>query len=197
MNELWANFLGYLSLYRSYIIPVFVLGIFLTAIVWVLMKKRSTKYTENPFRTLFCSCVLSLSVAVIIIMTLYGRTQGTEFAFRLRLFGSYIEAFGNKNIEILLQIIMNIVMFVPVGLFLPCCFQKFEKNRFVLLGELILSGTIELIQGITKIGMFEFDDILGNVLGAEIGFGIYWILSRSFRKVKLGRRGNSNEKNKS
>ena len=92
MNELWANFLGYLSLYRSYIIPVFVLGIFLTAIVWVLMKKRSTKYTENPFRTLFCSCVLSLSVAVIIIMTLYGRTQGTEFAFRLRLFGSYIEA---------------------------------------------------------------------------------------------------------
>ncbi len=90
MNELWANFLGYLSLYRSYIIPVFVLGIFLTAIVWVLMKKRSTKYTENPFRTLFCSCVLSLSVAVIIIMTLYGRTQGTEFAFRLRLFGSYI-----------------------------------------------------------------------------------------------------------
>ena len=165
MNELWANFLGYLSLYRSYIIPVFVLGIFLTAIVWVLMKKRSTKYTENPFRTLFCSCVLSLS--------------------------------GNKNIESLLQIIMNIVMFVPVGLFLPCCFQKFEKNRFVLLGALILSGTIELIQGITKIGMFEFDDILGNVLGAEIGFGIYWILSRSFRKVKLGRRGNSNEKNKS
>ena len=113
------------------------------------------------------------------------------------MFGSYIEAFGNKNIEILLQIIMNIVMFVPVGLFLPCCFQKFEKNRFVLLGALILSGTIELIQGITKIGMFEFDDILGNVLGAEIGFGIYWILSRSFRKVKLGRRGNSNEKNKS
>lgn len=127
MNELWANFLGYLSLYRSYIIPVFVLGIFLTAIVWVLMKKRSTKYTENPFRTLFCSCVLSLSVAVIIIMTLYGRTQGTEFAFRLRLFGSYIEAFGNKNIEILLQIIMNIVMFVPVGLFCPVAFRSLRK----------------------------------------------------------------------
>lgn len=145
-------------------------------------EKRSTNYTENPFRTLVCGCVLSLSVAVIVIMTLYERTPGTVFAFRLQLLGSYREAFSNGNIEILLQIIMNIVMFAPVGLFLPCCFRKFERNRFILLGAFFLSGAIEIIQGITKIGMFESDDIVGNVLGAEIGFGIYWILNRVFRK---------------
>lgn len=38
MNELWANFLGYLSLYKGHMVPILVLGIFLMSIVWTLMK---------------------------------------------------------------------------------------------------------------------------------------------------------------
>ena len=65
---------------------------------------------------------------------------------------------------------MNVVMFVPIGLLLPCCFRKFEKNKRIFLTALICSSGIELLQGIFKIGMLETDDVLGNVLGAEIGF---------------------------
>ena len=90
-------------------------------------------------------------------------------------FGLYIEAFPEGDVEVWLQILMNVVMFVPIGLLVPCCFQKFEKNKRIFLTALICSSEIELLQGILKIGMLETDDVLGNVLGAEIRFLIWWV----------------------
>lgn len=36
---------------------------------------------------------------------------------------------------------------------------------------LLLSGCIELIQLVGRIGLFEFDDIFGNTIGGLIGCG--------------------------
>ena len=41
---------------------------------------------------------------------------------------------------------------------------------------LFFSVTIETIQFFNKIGVFEIDDILGNILGAQIGLGLYSLL---------------------
>lgn len=79
---------------------------------------------------------------------------------------------------------MNVVIFVPIGLFLPSCFEKFEKNKPLFLTALISSKSIEIVQGVARIGMFELDDILGNVVGAEIGFGVYWGMKVLFKKCK-------------
>lgn len=38
----------------------------------------------------------------------------------------------------------------------------------------MISILIETAQGVMHVGMFEVDDMLGNVLGAEIGFGAYY-----------------------
>lgn len=77
---------------------------------------------------------------------------------------------------------MNIVMFVPVGILLPCCFQWFEKNKRVFLFIVIFSGIIECTQGIFRMGMFEADDILGNVLGAELGFSLFYLVRKICQK---------------
>lgn len=146
----------------------------------VLVKTGYTKYSEKPVSAIISGLFLSFSIAVVIVMTIYGRTPGDKFAFRFLPFDSYIEVFVSGNVEVLLQIIMNVVMFVPVGLFLPCCFKAFEKNRTVFLSTLAASVGIELIQGIARLGMFELDDILGNVLGAEIG---YWIWRGGSKRI--------------
>ena len=107
-------------------------------------------------------------------MTILGRTSGKEFEVRLLPFGSDIEAFLEGDVEVLLQNIMNVVMFVPSGLLLPCCFEKLEKNKRIFLTVLICSSGIELLQGILKIGMLEMDDVLGNVCSErrlDFGFG--------------------------
>lgn len=178
MDTLLATFWGYLKIYQSYIRQVWIIGLFFEVIFLILLKKGYTKYTEKNVTIMLCGLLLSFSIAVVITMTLYGRTPREEFAFRFQLFGSYIEVFQDNNVELLLQIVMNVVMFVPLGIFLPCCFQIFEKNWLLFLMAVLCSGSIEFIQGITRIGMFELDDLLGNVVGAEIGFFIWWIISK-------------------
>ena len=52
-------------------------------------------------------------------------------------------------------------------------FRYLEKTRWVLVGTFICSVGIELNQGFAKIGYFEVDDILNNVLGTLFGEMVY------------------------
>lgn len=174
MDSLVSNFWGYLHLYQSKMPCIIISGILIELLFLLIQKMGYLKYKNKSFLISLCGLLLSFSIAWVINMTVIGRTPGTEFAFRFQPFGSYIEAFREGDVEVLLQIIMNVVMFVPIGLFLPCCFEKFEKNKVLLLTAFVCSGGIELIQGIMRIGMFELDDVLGNVIGAEVGFLIWW-----------------------
>ena len=68
-------------------------------------------------------------------------------------------------------------MFIPVGLLLGILGWK------GVLWATGISGAIELIQLITCRGLFEFDDIIHNTLGAVIGFGLYVLLKRVKKDV--------------
>lgn len=181
MDRLLKNFWAYLEIYSVRILPTLVIGTIIE-VMFLFILKKCVKNKEKPVWTVICGTFLSLAIAAIIVMTLYGRIPGTEYSFRLQLFGSYIESFRERDVETLLQIIMNVVMFIPMGFFLPGCFKRFEKNRYVFFVALISSGTIELIQGFARIGMFELDDILGNVLGAEVG---YWIWRGVLKGIEI------------
>lgn len=182
MEQLIRIFFGYLQLYTSRIIPILILGVFFGCIFLFLTYKGYIVCKQKSYNRIITGMLLALSVALVIVMTLYGREPRIEYIFRFQLFGSYMEAFRERNVELLLQIIMNIFMFVPIGLLLPCCFKRFEKNKRVLFLAILFSGIIECIQGIFKIGMFEVDDILGNAFGAELGFLLYYFLHKTYQK---------------
>lgn len=141
-----------------------------------LKKLGYVTYKEKSFKTNICTVLLSFSIALIFNMTILGRNQDIEYRFRFQPFASCVIAFENKDVVLLLQIIMNIVLFIPLGILLPCCFTRFEKNKKMILIVAVCSFGIELFQGITRIGMFEVDDILGNVLGAEIGYFMWHVM---------------------
>lgn len=183
MNTLISNFFGYLQLYTSRIIPILIIGGVLECIFLFFAYKGYIQYKQKAYIRIITSVLLSLSIALIIVMTLYGRRPGIESEYRFQVFASYIEVFREKNAEVLLQIIMNIVMFIPVGLLLSCCFIWFEKNKRVFLCIIIFSGFIECTQGIFKMGMFEIDDILGNVFGAEVGFFLFYLAHKIYQKI--------------
>lgn len=179
MGTLIHNFFGYIKIYFPRIIPILIIGIILQCICVFFAKKGYIKYKYNLKLIPIRSMCLSLSFAIVIVMTLYGREPQITYSFRLQLFWSYIEAFKQKNVELLLQIIINIFMFIPIGFFLPCCFEKFEKNRILIRTAILFSGGIECVQGIMKLGMFELDDILGNAIGAQLGFIVYYFLNKT------------------
>ena len=65
------------------------------------------------------------------------------------------------------QILLNIVMFIPVGMVLSG--KVGWKGILIAAG---LSAMIEITQLVTHRGLFEFDDIIHNTLGATAGYGL-------------------------
>lgn len=72
--------------------------------------------------------------------------------------------------------IENIVMFIPLGLFMPMLFKGFRHilSFTVLAG--CLSVLLESVQLITGRGYCQMEDVLTNTLGAIIGFVGYLYL---------------------
>lgn len=185
MRDLIYNFWNYLKLYSPRILPITIISLIVGSILFIVAKKGYMKKRSQKRYTIVSGLLFSLSIAVVFVLTLYGREKGEKYSYCFLMLSSYREAFQHGNTEILLQIIMNIVMFIPIGVSLPLCFERFEKNRFLLGTALSISVFIECIQGIVRIGMFELDDILGNVAGAEIGFVLYHILYFIMKKRRM------------
>lgn len=78
----------------------------------------------------------------------------------------------------LLNLIGNVVGFVPLGFFPPMLFKKkswfWRTLSFGLLAILLIEST----QLVTGIGEFDVDDILLNMLGVFLGRASYWLFFR-------------------
>lgn len=105
--------------------------------------------------------------------TMFMRFGGSMRGFQLHPFYSYREAWQTFSKVDWRNIIINILMFIPFGFLLPVIskgFQRFWKTYLAGLGFTLLIETAQLI---TARGLFDVDDIINNVLGAMIGYGIY------------------------
>jgi len=186
MSELlYLNFRGYLRSNLSEIKWVFVFALFFLALFYFLFKKRCAK-------NFWGLVLLSFNCAFIFVMTLFGRAMGETYRYTLVPFESYFVVITEGDMEILLQILMNIAMYIPLGLLLPRCFTLFERYRYIFLVAVISSVGIELVQGIFRLGLFEVDDIINNTLGSMIGMGIYALFHRFKNSTKVERRLNMN-----
>lgn len=67
----------------------------------------------------------------------------------------------------------NVVLFVPLGWFLPALFPGLRRFWRTVLTAAGLIAAVEMIQLFTLLGVCDVDDLLLNTLGAAIGFGIY------------------------
>jgi glycopeptide antibiotics resistance protein len=80
----------------------------------------------------------------------------------------------------------NILLFIPLGVFLPILYRKKFWN--VVLLAALTSVLIELAQAFNMIfGYYRYvdiDDVLLNTFGAIIGYGIYRLLSPKDKKYK-------------
>jgi len=83
----------------------------------------------------------------------------------------YLNGFVSfKNFSV--NIIGNLIAFIPYGIFLPLIFKKINKYYKFLIVMIIIVVIIELLQFITMSGSCDIDDLILNVFGASI---IYFI----------------------
>jgi len=95
-------------------------------------------------------------------------------------FGEYIQLLKQGRIEmqyVLLQLISNILLFLPAGTLLPLCFNKFKSLKTML--TLIPCFFItEICQLIKKVGSFDIDDIILYFCGMVLGYTVYKFISK-------------------
>ena len=72
-----------------------------------------------------------------------------------------------------INLLGNIIMFIPLGWFLPSLWEKFRSFWRTILSVVLLMTSVEIFQLLTLLGSCDTDDLMLNVLGAAIGFVIY------------------------
>ena len=93
---------------------------------------------------------------------------------------------GYRNLSTV-NLLGNFVLFMPMGMLLPCAFQKLDRFWKVTLTVLGMVVAVEIVQGILRVGSVDIDDVLFNVIGAMIGYGLIRIpfIYNFFKKINL------------
>lgn len=109
----------------------------------------------------------------------YGRLSHTTYQYNLELFAEikrFIVHYKYFTLEELVtNLFGNIFAFSPYGYLLP--FIRKKKTGFfaVLCSTFGFSLTIETMQLVFKLGVFDVDDLLLNTIGGIIGYCIFFI----------------------
>lgn len=76
-----------------------------------------------------------------------------------------------------INLLGNILMFIPLGFLLPKVFPRLGKFwKSLLTAALIIIG-VEVLQLLTLLGTCDIDDLILNLIGAAIGYGLYKLFS--------------------
>ena len=84
----------------------------------------------------------------------------------------------------LINIVGNMVAFMPFGFFLPIISRRSRKWYNTVSFGLIFSLILETLQLIFKVGSFDVDDMLLNTVGAGLGFLVYRTVQRTRDKMR-------------
>ena len=129
--------------------------------------------------------LLTEYVVVILCSTVFFR-PGTESRKHIFTpFWSY-NAIQEGKEELLVENIMNVMAFVPVGLLMGAGIKGLKWWHALYVGA-CLSVSIEILQFVFKKGFLEFDDVMHNTLGCMIGYGVYAVARYGFERISKRR----------
>jgi len=87
-------------------------------------------------------------------------------------------AHGISRSHAFINLAGNVVMFIPLGAALPTLWTRLRSfGRCMGYSALILL-TVELVQLFTLLGSADIDDLILNLVGTAMGFGIFRLLNK-------------------
>lgn len=149
------------------------------------MKYKGTK--KYPFAKVILWLMLAGYIAVVITVTMLRGDgyNGTNF----HLFRAWREAWNNFSFKNWANVLLNVAMFVPLGVLLPWIHKLFRKWYVGISCSFGFSLVIEIFQYVTSRGLFDIDDLFANTLGVVFGYGLFMaIYSAVTKKEKKAKR---------
>lgn len=155
--------------------PTVIVTILICIILWALISQKameSQRYNKifKWINTIFfCG-----TVTIILYITIVSRASDKS---EVCLIPFYSFVMAMKQPEMYRSMLMNVLLFEPIGLTLPFALpDKLHKKPIITIGfGFLLSVSIELMQYLFYLGRAEVDDVLCNTLGCAIGTVAYLI----------------------
>ena len=149
--------------------------------VWLWHRKRGGSIN---WKRLISLAMLLCYTAVVISVTLFR----AELALypNTHLFRAWREAWNTFSVRSWGNLLLNIAMFVPLGVLIHLSFPKCRGIRTVLvvIGATVLLETVQIFG---SRGVFDVDDLFANVLGGLMGWCLLMaVLSAKGRKWFAG-----------
>lgn len=175
---------AYLALYIKSIyeaIPLELYAVLFGVFFVVALLLVSIKGFKNSIRLILQ--VLFVEVVVLLYcFTVFCRASIDEYRYRLIPFWRFRVNSTDLQHSLLVENMLNVLMFVPLGLLIGCAFKGIGWKRMLLV-SLSISVSIEILQYILRKGFAETDDVIHNVVGCAVGYGIYCLFAWIWRKM--------------
>lgn len=156
--------------------------------VWLLLRRP---WKRQPLLREIVLALFAVFMAGLMIFTLKGdwNTPAAMIASAkariatmdriwLKPFNTIVKSFQNTSLDqFLINIVGNIVMFMPWGFCLPLLWRRFRSLRAMILMCLALTLFIETTQLFIN-RYVETDDVILNFIGGMSGAGLWWICNR-------------------
>lgn len=180
------------QLWRAFgdLVPLFLVLVLVVCItVYFVSRKRNL-----DFKRVITNILLGLSIIGILLVTVYPRYYGTEIPRIINIIpfvGMYDIMFHSVDITVPIRNLgLNILLFVPFGLFLSLKVSSLKKKIMlnVILTGLLFSLFIEVVQFSIPTGRSaDIDDLILNTIGTFFGYIIWRIFNSKFSSTSLSK----------
>ena len=148
--------------------------VIISCMIWRM--KRQGKISGSQA---LAGMLLAFFLTLVFASTVFTRVPAQR-SYELVPFWSWQRVLACADMDILQENLLNILLFVPIGILLPLVSEKLRLRQVCLIG-LGISFLIELCQLVLCRGLFEWDDMIHNTLGCGAGFWIMGWRRRSRR----------------
>lgn len=158
---------------NSILILLFLAGLLAAAVIavsYLVFKKKYKGEKKFPWGKIILSLLLVGYLFLVISATILRKTGGFRREYNLHLFRAWIEAWNNFSVKNWANVLLNVALFVPLGVLLPLLWKKCKKWYITIPIGFGTSLAIELVQLAISRGICDVDDLFANTLGAVIGF---------------------------
>ena len=141
---------------------------FVSLVYYVIYVLFNIKYKDKRLKNYINKLIVIYMIFILAITYFKARLPYITFVF------NPFEFFFSIKEDILRGIanfIGNLLMYIPVGMYFR--HRSYKSNKELVKIFLIFIIVVEFIQGITKCGVFDTNDILTNTIGFIIGLNLY------------------------
>lgn len=184
--ELWQMFKEYLLFA---VLGIGILIILFSIIYFLIYQKVLNGRKPIQLKSAATIILFVGYLLMVFCATWFSRRPSGYYSVSLSLFSSYLEAWNSFTLRSWQLLILNIVVFVPFGILLPLVSKRFQNLIWIISAGAVFTLSIETIQWVFRIGVFEADDLLNNLIGVIVGYGMVMaVLSAVNREKRISSR---------